>query len=198
MEGSLLFGLGFFFFLLFVAVIKGLWDAYRDYQDKARLAYIFPAKEYRGLRNQIFDGTLKRELVPTDLPPDEPWSIVMDWGVKRGVATIVAFRDGTASMYYSSGGGNIGGGQADAAILAAAKNALTVGAKCLGKLKLATEFPTPTKPGQVFFYVLTSSGIYFGEGSQKELGANQHPLSELGNAMQAIVTGYRLHKPKRK
>src|SRR5262249_28397574 len=135
--------------------------------------------------------------VPSDSPPDEPWSVVMDWGVKQAVATVVAFRDGTASMYYSSGGGNLGGGQADADIRAAAKSALVVASRHLKQLKPVSEFPIPTQSGQVFFYVLTRSGIFFGEGLQKELATNEHPISELGNAMQAIVTGYRLHKPKR-
>src|SRR4029077_11071155 len=96
LKGPLLFGLGFFLFLMFVVLIRGFWDAHRDSLDRARLAYIFPAKEYLGLRKQIFDGRMEREIVPADFPPAEPWAVVMDWGVKHAIATIVAFHDGTA------------------------------------------------------------------------------------------------------
>jgi hypothetical protein len=185
--------------LSFVAAfLWGFWKAWRDRRKAAPDGYAPPVKAYLGLRGQIFDGTLQRELVPSDFPAEEPWSVVMDWGVGRAIATIVAFSDGTASMYYSSGGGNLGGGQVDPNIRDAAKNALAVAAKHLNQLKPVSDFPIPTQQGQVFFYVLTLSGTYFGEGFQKELGTHQHPLSELGNAMQAIVTGYRLHRPKRK
>jgi hypothetical protein len=36
--------------------------------------------------------------------------VVMDWNIGSGVATLVAFRDGTTSIYLSSGGGVIGAG----------------------------------------------------------------------------------------
>ncbi len=194
----LLFVAGFFVVSFVAAFFWGFWKAHRDRFKTERFGYASPVKAYLGLRGQIFDGTLQRELVPSDFPSGEPWGVVMDWGAGQAVATIVAFRDGTASMYYSSGGGNLGGSQADPNIRAAAENALTVAAKRLNQLRPALDFPIPAQQGQVFFYVLTPSGVYFGEGFQKELGANQHPLSELGDAMQAIVTGYRLHRTKRK
>ena len=198
LKGPLLFGLAFFLFWMFVAFVKVLWSTYKDRKEDARLAYTHPAREYLILRKPIFDGSLARDTVPAEFPPDEPWAVLMDWGTKNAIATIVAFTDGTASMYYSSGGATLGGGQADPAIRAAAKNALAVVARTIARLRLVTEFPTPKQPGQVYFYVLTRSGVYFGEGTQNELGTSQHPLSELGNAMQAIITGYRLHRPPRK
>ena len=198
LKGPLQFGAGFFFFLMIVGTVKALWNAYKDKLEDARLAYTHPAREYLILRKPIFDGTLARDAVPAEFPPAEPWAVLMDWGTKNAIATIVAFSDGTASMYYSSGGAHLGGGQADPAIRNAGKNALAVAARTIPSLKLVTEFPTPKQPGQVFFYLLTRSGIYFGEGMQAELAANKHPLSALGNAMQGIITCYRLHRPARK
>jgi len=96
---------------------------------------------------------------------------------------------------YSSGGENLGGGQAEAAIRKAANNALAVAANNVEQLKLVTKFPTPTRQGQDFFYAVTRSGVYFGEGTQAKLGAHQHPHAGLGDAMQAIVAVYCLHRP---
>ena len=39
------------------------------------------------------------------------FGVVMDLGMERGNATLVAFADGAVSLYYSSGGGMIGAGE---------------------------------------------------------------------------------------
>src|SRR5438477_9066890 len=40
---------------------------------------------------------------------DTPWGIVMDTTYPEGSASLVALEDGTASLYFSGGGGVIGG-----------------------------------------------------------------------------------------
>src|SRR2546430_10376917 len=42
--------------------------------------------------------------------PGTPRCVLMDWNVGGSVATLVAFDDGTVSLYLSSGGGIIGAG----------------------------------------------------------------------------------------
>jgi hypothetical protein len=39
------------------------------------------------------------------------WGVLMETGYPEGVATLVAFGDGTASLYFSGGGGIIGAGE---------------------------------------------------------------------------------------
>ena len=41
------------------------------------------------------------------LRPDV-WGVLMELGLEQGVATMVAFADGTVSLYFSGGGGIIG------------------------------------------------------------------------------------------
>jgi hypothetical protein len=43
--------------------------------------------------------------------PTEPWGVIMDWVVSQATATIIAFSNGHASIYSSTGGGFIGGGE---------------------------------------------------------------------------------------
>jgi hypothetical protein len=69
-----------------------------------------PKEMYPRLRTLMLRGSRSKfSLAPTS-KPTEPWGVVMDWGVKNGTATIVAMSDGSASVYFSSGGGYIGGG----------------------------------------------------------------------------------------
>lgn len=150
-----------------------------------------PSETYLALRNIVFKDARSQLKLPSDFASKQPWAVVMDWGVSGAIATVVAVHDGTASIYLSTGGGNIGGGQSQEAIRAAAKNALSVAARHLDQMQVVTEYPWLVRNEQVYFYVLTDSGIYFAESTQQKLGSSLEPLSDLGNAMQSIITGYR-------
>jgi hypothetical protein len=122
--------------------------------------------------------------------PAHPCAVVMDWAVSSAIATIVAISDGTASMYYSTGGGTIGGAYARPAIREAAQYAVSIAGKFLPSMLLTDDFPLPEKGG-VIFYIVTNKGVFMAKASVDLLSANRHPLSELGNSMQNIITQYR-------
>lgn len=94
--------------------LAGLWLSGRQNRPQNHNPVVTPEAKnpYLGLRSQILE--LKRQKIGLAAPakPTEPWAAVMDWGVTNGTATVVAISDGTASIYLSSGGGSIGGGQA--------------------------------------------------------------------------------------
>lgn len=115
----------------------------------------------------------------------------MDWALTSGVATVVAVSDGSASIYYSSGGGSIGGGHARPAIRDAALHAVSIASKFLHGMQLTDNFPLP-ESGGVIFYVVTERGVLMAKASVGLLSTNSHPLSELGNSMQTIITEYRI------
>ena len=54
---------------------------------------------------------------PTERFPNV-FGVVMDMTYPSGVATLVTFADGTASLYTSTGGGIIGGGSAGSSMAA--------------------------------------------------------------------------------
>src|SRR5215468_2963844 len=110
--------------------------------------------------------------------------------VTSGVATVVAVSDGSASIYYSSGGGSIGGGYARPAIRDAALHAVSIASKFLDAMLPTDNFPLPESEG-VIFYVVTERGVLMAKASVELLSTNHHPLSELGNSMQSIITEYR-------
>jgi len=116
----------------------------------------------------------------------------MDWGVTEGTATVVAFSDGSASVYLSSGGGFIGGSSHES-IRKAAQNMVTIAADFQPSAIATTTYPLP-RHAQVIFYFLTDAGIFTANAPQEELSSHRHPLSKLGDAAQNVITQYRLIK----
>ena len=149
---------------------------------------------YLGLRNMMLTGSrAKFSLAPTS-SPTEPWGVVMDWGVDNGTATVVAMSDGSASVYLSSGGGFIGGiGQQP--IRDAAKKAVSVAAEVQPQMNKTETFPL-SETGNVRFYNLTDAGVYTTSAHQADLSKGDSPFSKLGNAMQSIITEYRMFQQK--
>src|SRR4029077_17813825 len=146
-----------------------------------------PKSIYLGLREQALN--LKREKIglPTPAKPTQPWAAVMDWDLGTGTATVVAISDGTASVYLSSGGGSIGGGQSHDAIRKAHRKMVAVAAECQPQMRATDTFPLPGR-GQIIFYALTDAGVFSASAPQEELSSHRHPLSKMGDAAQDIIT----------
>jgi hypothetical protein len=114
----------------------------------------------------------------------------MDWGVTAGTATVVAFSDGNASVYLSSGGGFIGGSSHES-IRKAAQKMVAIAAAFQPDAIATTTYPLP-RHAQVVFYFLTDAGVFTANAPEEELSSHRHPLSKLGDAGQNIITQYRL------
>jgi len=114
----------------------------------------------------------------------------MDWGVTSGTATVVAFSDGSASIYLSSGGGYLGGNGHEA-VRKAAQNMVAVAAEFRKQTTATTAYPLPQR-GEVIFYLLTDAGVFTASGPYEDLSSHRHVLSKLGDAGQDVITQYRL------
>jgi hypothetical protein len=73
---------------------------------KPRKAYE-TAEIYMSLRQQIFDLPKTN----SDFGQSDRWAILMETGLADACYTLVAVADGSASLYFSNGGGIIGGGE---------------------------------------------------------------------------------------
>jgi hypothetical protein len=98
--------------------------------------------------------------------------------------------DGAASVYMSGGGGYLGG-QSHETIRSAAMKAVEAAAAVQPTMRLAIDFPLPQR-GHLSLYALTDEGVFTANASEQELSSNDHPLSNLADAMQEVVTQYRL------
>lgn len=145
---------------------------------------------YQGLRNMVLCGTRERFGLASTATPNEPWGVVMDWGVPNGTATVMALSDGSASIYLSSGGGYLGG-QKEEAVRSAALHAVAVAREYPSQMRKTSDYVLPVT-GEVVFYLLTDSGAFTSTAKEIELRNPAHSLAKLGNAMQGIVTQYRI------
>jgi hypothetical protein len=116
---------------------------------------------------------------------DEVLGVLMETGYPEAVATLVSALDGSASLYYSSGGGTIGaGGQAGPN--AASKRLTGMAASFLRHMTKTEKSPLP-KVGFTRFYVVTRSGLFTAEAKENDLGENRHALSPLFHAAHELI-----------
>jgi hypothetical protein len=130
-----------------------------------------------------------------NLPRDAVHAVLMDWHVDKGTVTVMAAADGSASLYLSSGGGFIGGGQGVPAIREAALHAVALATSLRHHFDPTDTTPLPSL-GDVTFYVTTGVDVHRAVAPEAKLRAGADPLAALGGAMQRIVTEYRVNFPR--
>jgi hypothetical protein len=86
------------------------------------------------------------------------FGIVMDWHVQNGTASVISFITGDASIYFSSGGGIIGGGTHDN-VKVKAMEFVEKAQLLIAKTARSNLMPLPAD-NNVIFYMLTNKGIY--------------------------------------
>lgn len=131
-------------------------------QDTSRQKVILPKENaYVGLRNMAF--TVKPDTLGLALSKDktEVYGVIMDWEMGGAIATTIAYMTGDASMYTSTGGGVIGGGQHQN-VNSAAKQLIKVAQTYLDKAIKTETTPLP-QTDIVKFYLLTNKGVYVGQ-----------------------------------
>jgi hypothetical protein len=143
-----------------------------------------PVGTYMKLRDQALTATARSLKMQ-----DEVFGVVMETGYPEAVVTLVSFADGTASLYFSNGGGVVGSGQ-HAGPAAASQSLVALAARSRQGLSAANNTPLP-KVGYTRFYVLTQHGTVTAEAKEEDLGENRHALSPLFYAAQDVITEIR-------
>jgi hypothetical protein len=152
-----------------------------------------PAQVTAELRARLLHGTASQFSIQ---PVAGVWGVLMETGYPKAAATLVALGDGTASLYFSSGGGVIGGGP-HPSINEAARRLVEIAGRRVSELTPTTEFPLPGT-GDVRFYVLTTNGVRQGGAHEETLGKGGHSLSEMFFAGHDVITGLREVTEERK
>jgi hypothetical protein len=133
---------------------------------------------------------------PKDLgfSPDQDYpkvyGLLMDWRVGEETASILAMRDGTASLYTTSTFGVLGGHRHEA-IRRAAKQCAKIANQFLDKSTATVNFAYP-KEGEVFFYLLTYVEVRLCIGNEKAINQGSDPTRQLFAAAQNVLTELRL------
>ena len=112
-------------------------------------------------------------------------------GVKlRGVASLIAIAEGSVSLYTSTGGGTIGGGQ-HKSVREAGHQLLITAEGCLGSLGVHESLALPPE-GHVGFIVLTYGSKLGASVDEAVIQAGAHPLSPLYSAAQDVILQLRV------
>lgn len=149
------------------------------------------AEIYLSLRQQIFDLPKTN----ANFGQTDRWAILMETGLEDACYTLVAVSDGSASLYFSNGGGIIGGGQHPEGA-AAAKAFLELSRKFDSHLSRSTERPLP-RPGMTRFYIVRKDDVLTGEFKEDDLGNGRLPLSLLFHKGHELITVIRTIEQKR-
>jgi hypothetical protein len=145
---------------------------------------------YMNLRNKIFELSPTRIGVAVEPGGQEPWGILMEMGYPQAVVTLVSLATGDASLYFSSGGGVLGGiGHEN--IRNAARRFVRSARDYTDKMAAVAFYPLPDL-GRVRFYVLTPQAVLTAEAGEEDLGESRSDLSPLFYAGQDVMTEMRL------
>lgn len=150
------------------------------------------ADVYTGLRDQVLQ--VKPDAIGLqDVDQSIVFAVLMETGYPEAVATLVAVADGTASLYFSNGGGIIGGGEHEP-VRKVSSEFVTLAQDFVSQSSLSETFPLPTK-GNVRCYLVTGGGVYMFDGAEDDLGNERHPCSPLFLKGHELIAAIREHAP---
>ena len=148
-----------------------------------------PEQMYADLRSQVL--RLKSADLGDEAHGAPLLALLMDTGYPEGVATLVGVVDGSASLYFSNGGGVIGAGE-HAEVARATRRWLEMGAENLERLTPSDEDPRPPSEGLTQFVAVTPGGLRRAVAPEEDLGEERHGLSPLFHAGHDVITQIRL------
>jgi hypothetical protein len=149
---------------------------------------------YDGLRQMAF-GVTADQLGLTDLKSHDIYGVIMDWDLGEGLMTLVTYITGDASMYLSTGGGVIGGGQHDN-VNKASKQFVKLADKYLDKTVKTELTPIPDK-NCVRFYFLTTNGNYYAQEQMINFENSTSQWLEFFEEANRVITELRMTTEKK-
>ena len=143
------------------------------------------ANLYLGLRQQIlnmrptYDLQLKMNGHPI-------YAALVDMDMGEAIVSLACVADGTASLYYSTGGGQLGLGQASEDVYKATIAFLHSAEQILDKLTPVYEFPLPKNKRHIV-YLVAVNGIFMQELAMEEMGGVPKELQFLQFLYQNVL-----------
>jgi len=143
-----------------------------------------------GLRKMALTTPVSKLGFSSDSAFPSVYGVLTDWDIGGVTATVMAMRDGTASLYTTSTFGVIGG-QGHENVRKAAVRYVKLAEQYVDSSKAVTDFPYP-KSGQVYFYTLTYDGVRLCVGDEPAIERGSDPTRNLFAAAQDVLTELRL------
>ena len=155
-----------------------------------------PAEVFVGLRSQVLNLDPNSVGIQPVGSGVATWGCVMDTGYQNGVATLVCLRDGTTSLYTSSGFGIIGGGSHQS-VLGENARLLAVLEEHLDQMAPSKDHAVP-REGRTIIRALTFAGQRMIEAQEDDLENGRSALSPVFHAAHAVMTQLRLIHDERR
>ena len=131
---------------------------------------------FADLRAKYFEIPRPEE-VPAPRASDEPWAVIMEIAYPESTVTTIAFSDGTARVFRSTGGGFFAAGVVEP-VRPAAETCVHEARQLKWEFTPVSHFPQP-EVGHVFFYARSDAGVSTAAATEKNLSARTHSLSPL-------------------
>lgn len=131
---------------------------------------------YTDLRNQVLNIPKKQNLIE-NFKDSHPLAILMETGIERGSYSLVAIADGSASLYFSNGGGIIGAGEYPE-VRKIVIDFLKLSKNYSDLLQKTSNYPLP-KRDRTRFYIVGINSVVSAEFKEDDLGNERLPLSPL-------------------
>ncbi len=148
---------------------------------------------YHDMRGRALSFSAQELGIPTSASDTITYGVILDWHLEHGIATIIAFQTGDASMYLSSGGGILGGSGHPTVVAAARQLVSDAGAF----LPLTVPSPDTTlpNPDELTFYLLTPHGRQVGRTTMTEIENGTSPWLPLFEQANHVITTLRQTQP---
>ena len=124
----------------------------------------------------------------TELP--RVWGAMMEMRIGKADVSLVAVAEGSTSLYFSTGGGVIGGGEHETVRVANRK--LLVVIEKLYPAFVLREAPLAVMTGAVSFAVFTYEGLRVARDSEESVQLKKSPLWPAYYVGQEVITALRL------
>ena len=119
----------------------------------------------------------------------EPFAAFMETGYPMACVTLSMIGEGSTSLYFSNGGGMIGGGE-HASVKAETLAFLKLSRQFLSQMPATTDFSFPS-PGVTRFILKTPEGFFASEALEADLAQGKSNLSPLFLQGQNVITKFR-------
>jgi len=156
-----------------------------------------PADAGKGLRLMTLTTSAEKLGFIPEKDYPKVYGVITDWNLADQTASIVAMKDGTASLYTTSTFAIIGG-QGHDTVRKAAQECVKIAGQYYDKSTPVSNYPYP-KHGKVNFFLLTHDGVRLCIGDEDGINNGRDQTTSLFAAAQNVLTALRLvTEPKMK
>lgn len=167
--------------------VKKIFQALLKKKSQTDDSHPHPSEIYANLRRRVLGLANEKIVAPNEFGL---YALVVEYLLNETVVTEVYVSDGSASLYFSNGGGRIGAGNHQS-VRDATKRLFEGIGDSYKQFPTHLSPPLPQKEGITFFYFVSDSGIHAVASLTDDLYYSDHMLHKLFDAKELVKTEMR-------